>query len=228
LTNEYMQGVCADGAAVPLGRRLVAALAALTAASLVCTVLQLCTVAVPAFLGTWREPVQRGLYGMIEIVLVPWLMYRILRAWSRAVDCGGRFWFQSMRMGGMAAVLAVLIGLICAMYPFSEWVQTMVPSPFDDSAPLLLLPAMAGIVVMGVVWLWFCDRPPRPRHAAPWAACAWFCTVAFGAAAATIQDTAAHRDMLSDIFATLAISLVVALASLGLYKLMRRVCLDSH
>ncbi len=223
MIKEQIQEVHAEEAASYLGRRLLAAFAASTAANFICTVLQFCTGAVPAFLGTWREPLQKGLFGAIEIVLIPWVMYVILRAWRRRIDHGEPVWFQTMSAGRALATFVGLFIVMAATLPFAKWVQAAVPNPFMGRVgAFVVLGAFAAILAMGMIWIWFCDQPPRTARTLRLAIPAWALLLAINETPHAYRQGVPWNENLFSISANLLIAVIIAMISLALYRLAGR------
>jgi hypothetical protein len=220
MIKEHIQEVHADEAAMSVGRRLVAAFAACTASNFICTVLQLCTGAVPAFLGDLRVPLQVGLFTVIELVLIPWVMYRILRAWQTRMDRGERVWFQTMSTGRISAVFGAAAVLTAFTLPFAEWVQSTVPNLFNDETGAFgTLGALTSILVMGAVWIWFCDQPPRTRRAVSLAVSTWALLLSLCMIPGVYEQAPVWNEFLLNFSASILATVAIALFSLGLYRI---------
>ena len=226
--KEHLQEVHADEAASSVGRRLVAAFAACTAAGFICTLLQLCTGALPAFLGDFRGPLQAGLFTVIELVFNPWVMYRILRAWRTRMERGEGVWFLTLSAGSLFAVFGITTVLMAATIPFGNWVKSAVPNPFNDGiGPFGTLGALASIVIMGMVWIWFCDQPPRTKRAVRLAVPAWALVLVLAMLTAAYQQDTPWNETLLNASMSLLFALIFSLFSLGLYRLAKRFHRDS-
>jgi len=223
MIKERIQEVHAEEAAVSMGRRLVAAFVACTAVNVISSVLQLCLVGVPAFLGAWRVPLQVSLFGAIELVFVPGAMYLALRPWRRRMDRGEPVWFQSAPAGRMLAVFAVTAIVAVVSIPFFFWVQSLVPNLLDENMGIPgTLAALASILAMGAIWIWFCDQPPRTRRNLLQAAGAWAAVLALLSLSAAYSEKTPWQEMLINASAGVITGVVFALLSLLVFRLTAR------
>ena len=223
VVKEQLQGVYAGDAAASLGRRLVAAFAACTAVNALSSVLQLCLGAVPAALGAWREPLQEGLFWVTELVFIPAAMYLVLRAWRKRMERGDAVWFQTRSAGFMAAVLGASTVVSVVSVPFFFWVESVVPNSFDGSVGATnTMAALLSVLIMGAVWIWFCDQPPRTRRNVLLAALGWALALGLISFTAAFQANITGYQILANALGSLITTGVFAALSLGLYRLVTR------
>lgn len=119
--------------------------------------------------------------NIVVIVLQTAIIWRILAAWERRIRAGQRPWFIRWSAPGVAGVL---IGSII-LY----WLAPIPLSPLGASLVALSAPlpfswiAFAGLfiaaVLNAVIWLWWCDRPPRRSRTLSYAAAVWIALSVF-------------------------------------------------
>ncbi len=107
--------------------------------------------------------------GIANVVL-PWLL---LWLWQRRLDAGHRPWFLTWRPLLLASIVIVLMAMTMLVHPMLllSTEMTLMWSPFIWR--LILVAAIVSPVLQCLVWLWWCDRPPRMAMAVRNAAGAW-------------------------------------------------------
>ena len=165
-----LQDVHAFEAQVSLARRLAAAIIVTAGVTVACFYLT------SAALQLW--PAARGFGGFHAslavvatiTVVFPWLL---LRYWQRRLDAGHTPWFLTWRP-------AYLVGSIAALLMLQSRMD--ITSLFDNSVLVMWSPSIWKLVVVVLyaspvlqcmVWLWWCDRPPRKATVVGSAASIW-------------------------------------------------------
>lgn len=105
-------------------------------------------------------------------ILIQW---RVLRRWESQIRLGEKPWFQRWRWTSIATLLGVLacIGPFIHL-PLGAYNKAMMPLP----APAVENALSIGIIVTCVIshaliWMWWCDRPPRLARTLAYGAFAW-------------------------------------------------------
>ena len=184
--KSLLQDVHVVGTHVSFARRL----AAITAVYLVYMSAISLVLALVSSLTAWLqytggEPRSTRLFYSAVVsttLLVATLIYwRVLLDWERRIRAGGKPWFQRWRGTSIAALLGTLV-CIESLIPVSEgaYDRAMMPLP----APAVVNWLCGGIIVISVVWhaiiwLWWCDRPPRLPRTIIYAALAWLVLALF-------------------------------------------------
>ena len=165
-----LQDVHAREADVSLARRLGAVLIVTAGVNAIC----LCLAS--AVLPLW--PAARGFGGFhaslsvvsAVTVVFSWLL---LRHWRRRLDAGHTPWFLTWPPAyfvGSAVVLSVLQSLVQITSLFDNSVSVMWSIGVWRLLSVILL---ASPVLKCMMWLWWCDRPPRKARAVSTAAGLW-------------------------------------------------------
>ncbi len=225
-----LQDVHAIEAQVSLARRLAAAIV-VTAGALV-AYLYLTFAAFrfwPALHGNGGDYVL--IAGMIPAYFVfPWL---VLHHWQRRLDAGHKSWFLTCHPAYLVGAIAVLFVLeSVAMSSGLLWTEGMIQPTAVRWLYLLVL--QPSPVLQCMVWLWWCDRPPRTASAVRnagrvWALWAFSLGAGANAAMAIKGDFAPNTTQV--VLGALAVNLVTALmcafVAYGLYVTARRVAAGS-
>ncbi len=163
-----LQDVHAFEAQVSLARRLAAAMIVTSGISMGCLFI---TAAISeiwdAYLG------YKFFLGMIASISLgsvafPWL---ILGHWQRCLDEGRTPWVMTWQPAYLVCAMVVLLLIGPQIQMGSLYAQAEIfHSGFWIVVPLALLLAP---VLQCMVWLWWCDRPPRRARAVGFAAGAW-------------------------------------------------------
>jgi len=178
-----LQGVHAPRVHVSLVRRLAAAAVAtmglLIVAHLLHSLVALLLVLWAAREGATGNLVQiRNLCAVCLSASAAVLLWPILRHWQRRVDGGQRLWFLQWRpisIIGLIALLLVLMRLVPDV--LTE------PGVLGDSARAAMAPFLHlvifvlgwfRVVIVPVLWLWWCDRPPRGARTLAHGFLGWF------------------------------------------------------
>ena len=169
--QELFQGVYLKEMTASMGRRMVAALVAFTAVGLLYKVLFVSAAMFPSLFGSWGEPHQIWFIIMFNVVVVPGIMYLILLTWKTRIERGERVWFQAWSTERIILVYFAVIVILCPTIDLcSRWFPVLQFNPPNDVLGRFLNGFFAlGFVIMGILWMWFCDQPPRPRDSIHWA-----------------------------------------------------------
>ena len=170
--QELFQGVYLKEMTASIGRRMVAALVAFTVVSFLNKVLFASATMFPALFGTWCEPHQIWFIIMFNVVVAPGIMYLILLTWKTRIERGERVWFQAW---STERIILVYFAMTVVLYPAislcSRWFPMLKFAPPNDVLGQFLHGFFTlGFVILGILWMWFCDQPPRPRKSMHWAA----------------------------------------------------------
>lgn len=170
--QALFQGVYLKEMTASLGRRMVAALVAFTGVSLINKVLCATTALFPSLFGSWCEPYSIWCFIMLQLVFLPGIMYLLLRSWKTKINRGKRVWFQVWPKEYVMLVFGTVIGVILSsIFLCSAWFPLFRFILPDDVLGQFLRGAVTlGFVIMGILWMWFCAQPPRPRSSLHWAA----------------------------------------------------------
>lgn len=185
-----LQDVHAYEADVSLARRLAAALIVTTGVSVVCLYCLYLARAVPL----WPPA---GVFGGFQAslaavsaltVVFSWLL---LWYWQRRLDAGHTPWFLTWRPAyfvGSIAALLVLLSLVRITSLLDTSVSVMWPASIWR---LMFVVLLASPVLQCMLWLWWCDRPPRKAKAVGTAAGLWAVWMCSASSVASI-DNAMH------------------------------------
>jgi len=104
------------------------------------------------------------------------LLYRILYYWHHRSDAGARLWFVRWRPHFIAALL-VFVYVLQKSIPFVNVAHLLSISPEIGwttlALPVYVVVGWTSCVVQCMVWLWWCDRPPRKAKAVAYAFWTW-------------------------------------------------------
>ncbi|MBN2311676.1 MAG: hypothetical protein JXR94_22045 [Candidatus Hydrogenedentes bacterium] len=133
-------------------------------------------IAARAFLHVW--PAARGMGGFQAVValaattaiVVSWLL---LWRWQRGLAAGRTPWLLTRRPVYLVGV-AALVWLLQSLAPISVLFDGSAPMLDLGNAWLIIVAAItAWPVLQCIVWLWWCDRPPRRARTAGAVAGVW-------------------------------------------------------
>ncbi len=125
-----------------------------------------------------QPPFDFSTYTVVSAFVIPvetLLFWRILLHWERRTRAGESLWFH--RWSGLS-IAVLLAGLAClhSIIPIPDGVydRAMMPLP----APMMvnvvgIVIVILSVVLHAVIWLWWCDRPPRRTRTVTYAAIAW-------------------------------------------------------
>ena len=169
LIQELFQGVYMKEITVSMGRRMVAVWMAFAVAALFSLIPLVVAKALPLSMGSWKEPIQLTL-NALRFILFPWIAYQILLAWKVRIERGERVWFQTISTWRILVLLGITVLLHVIITFFTDWVLSNQPIPHPGIMQILFsLIALSGLTLLCVIWIWFCDLPPRTRGNATFA-----------------------------------------------------------
>ncbi|MBN2311677.1 MAG: hypothetical protein JXR94_22050 [Candidatus Hydrogenedentes bacterium] len=218
-----LQDVHVHEAHVSLARRLAVAFAVTTGVHAVFVV------AARALLHVW--PALRG-FGGFQALLAVIAVATAVASWlfllrlQRGLAAGRTPWLLTRRPAYLAGIAAVL-SLMQSLAPIS--------AEFGASGPVMgsmlvwrltMVAMVASPLLQCVLWLWWCDRPPRRVRTAVtvagvWALCIWLTSCAGAFLRPGVLSGVPSPHVIAQSLAVLAYALACALAACGLYAVAR-------
>jgi len=107
--------------------------------------------------------------------------WAVLAYWDRRIQSGARPWFQRERGITILLFLGALV-LLHSMIPIpmSMYDKGLMPLPAPVAVNAIgIAVVLISVVIHAIIWLWWCDRPPRRLRTVTYAALAWLAISVF-------------------------------------------------
>ena len=176
----------------------------------------------------WRVPYGNGVYLVLLVSTAPvsivhsWLL---LRLWQRRLDEGRTPWFlrwHPVTLVGAIAVLLVAQALVGCTGLFTNLERVEYSGFWRLIQPFML----ASPVLQCMVWLWWCDRPPRKVRAVGIAAGIWAVWMWSSSSLPIINrfpwNASLFHNVAKDLAFTLSLIVMYAFIAYALYPIARR------
>ena len=179
--KSLFQDVHVYGYHIGLARRLLAAFAA-TSGVLILQSAAFLLMTLGLILWADSYGLSESVRAFIAVVMVSTmlggvlLMGCVLYRWHRRIEQGERPWFIRWPLPGVAG-LAIILAAVQRVIPLAHAGPLLSFSAYTTATWIayIYFAACAGIamVVSCLVWIWWCDRPPRAARAVLYAVAAW-------------------------------------------------------
>lgn len=114
---------------------------------------------------------------IVSTIAFSWtvLLYLTLRRWQRSIDSGRAPWFQRWSAMQLGATLLILIVIKLAVpTPYDTFDKDLMPLPGPAVTSVFgITLVLVTIGLQAILWLWWCDRPPRRTRTMTYATLTW-------------------------------------------------------
>ncbi len=182
-----LQDVHAFEAHVSLARRLAAAIICTGGVGAACLYLMVSISNIRTAPRGFEFYIASASFISVVSIVLPWLL---LLYWQRRLDAGDNPWFLTWRPVYFVGAIATLLVVTLLASPISLFPEDV--TTFPSGILGLIYPIIFVFPVLNcMVWLWWCDRPPRKVRAVGTAAVVWAVWGWCGSSGATYAFTAA-------------------------------------
>ncbi len=100
--------------------------------------------------------------------------WRILLRWRSMNSQGKTLWMQSWSWSRIVGLMAVLL-LVTMLVPVPNYESTILPEVEPSLLAILLnlFAKLSSLIVLPIIWFWWCDQPPRQSRTLMYVVMVW-------------------------------------------------------